>query len=133
MPVSGDENMTKYPELQGLTGNEYRKKWNKIHRREMNEAGRRYRRKYKGTGRRSKQFMDNHGHCETTHRNRKTIAFATQRYKRWEDIDERRVLEHSVPDSKLVKIIGRTMRSIMNKRRRLLKREFKCAGSSRER
>ena len=113
--------MTKYPELHGLTGKEYRKKWNKIHRREMNDAGRRYRLKYKGTGRRARLFMGNHGCCETTHRNRKTIVFATQRFKRWEDIDERMVLEHSVPDSKLGKIIGRTMRSIMNKRRRLLK------------
>jgi hypothetical protein len=123
---------SKYPELQGLKGLEYRKAWNKLHAERMREVGRKCRAKpgyYKAYGER---FRRRYGTCHTSHRNNATIAKASLRFQRWDPISDDLIMrgedqggqwvyEHG--DGSLATMLGRTIRGIMARRRRLRRGE----------
>jgi hypothetical protein len=128
MPVT----TSKYPELQGLKGLEYRKAWNKLHAERMRQVGRKCRAKpgyYKACGER---FRRRHGTCQTTLRNNATIPEASLRFQRWDPISDDLIMRGDYQDGQwvyqhgdgaLAAMLGRTIRGIMARRRRLRRGE----------
>lgn len=123
---------SKYPELQGLKGIEYRKAWNKLHRQKMREAVRKCRSKPGYYTAHNTRYRQRHGACQTTVRNNTTISQASLRFQRWDPISDDLIMrghyqgdqwiyEHG--EGHLAKLLGRTIRGVMNRRRRLRRGE----------
>lgn len=50
---------------------------------------------------------------------------ARNSYKKWSDEEDRIVLEHSIPDRAISKLLGRSMKAITQRRHNLTRKQYK--------
>jgi hypothetical protein len=120
--------VTKYPELEGLYGKEYRNAWNKLHRKECREALRRYYRTGKGKAKRKEWHFKlrhsigrkkNRGRYNVR-RNNKSRKVATMSRQLWGPVEDA-MLFSGIPQSKLVHELGRSILAIQQRKIRIKK------------
>ena len=121
--------MSKYPELDGLKGAEYRRAWNKLHPEEMRKSLRRFYKSHPGyTSVSNGRFRLKHGILPKTKFNDRSIQKANFRYKRWDDVSDELIMRRSCPSGEgdyaysqgeLAPKLGRSLIGIQRRRHKL--------------
>jgi hypothetical protein len=111
---------SKYPQLEGLKGIEYRKAWNKLHRDKTRLAQREFRVRHPDIyKKRHHQHMLKHGMAETSRANIPFREKATQSYQRWVLRDDEMVMSGQLTIKQCALRLGRSLRAVMNRRHKL--------------
>jgi hypothetical protein len=121
--------VSKYPELDGLKDDEYRRAWNKLHPEEMRQARRRFYKSHPGyTSVSNARYRLKHGILPKTKMNDRSIQKANFRYKRWDEVSDELIMRRACPngegdyaysESELAAKLGRSLIGIQRRRHRL--------------
>lgn len=119
---------SKYPELLGLTGAEYRRAWNRLHADKMREVSKRFYDSHPGLRQQlsrkcHKKHMHEFGMARTSRINIKFKAKATMSYKRWSPVDDDMLVSSGMTYAQLAELLGRSLRSIMNRKHKIMRVE----------
>lgn len=120
--------ITKHPELKGLHGQEYRRAWNKLHKKRMTAVSRRFYKTEKGRSLRHKWHLLQRGSRQrkrsrgryNVRKNNQSRKFATMSRQKWGPVEDA-MLYDGTPQSKLVHILGRSIFAIQQRKVRLKK------------
>lgn len=122
---------SKYPELQGLRGLEYRKAWNRLHPEVLREAQKRFKKSPKGrVSSRKWRLKYRHGskhykqirHRYNVRKNDASRKVATMFRQPWGPVEDA-MLFSGIPQSKLVFKLGRSISAIQQRKIRLKKKD----------
>lgn len=119
---------SKYKELEGLKGREYRNMWNKIHRKECKEHAKRWRAKrtptYKRLRKRQIERRKANGkHQELMQRYYTSHKKPTFSGARWCETEDVIVLAKNLSDREIANKLGRSIKAIEMRRLKLKKKE----------
>ena len=53
-----------------------------------------------------------------------SISYARNSYKKWTQEEDRIVLEHTIPDREISKLLGRSMKAIIQRRHNLTRKHY---------
>lgn len=53
-----------------------------------------------------------------------SISYARNSYKKWTQEEDRIVLEHTIPDREISKLLGRSMKAIIQRRHNLTRKQY---------
>lgn len=132
---------TSLESLKGLKGVEYRKAWNKLHKSKCRKAAKQWRQKNPEKAKQlKKEFLKRNpekkrlyrrrvmkkraiknGIWDSGLRNMPSIKKATMAYQLWGPVEDCMVMEHREPDRIIAEKLGRSIKSIEQRRLRLKK------------
>ena len=111
---------SKYPQLEGLKGIEYRKAWNKLHRDKTRIAQREFRKRHPELHKqRHQEHMTKHGMAAISRANIPFREKATQRYQRWVVREDQMVMSGQFTLKQCALKLGRSLRAVMNRKHKL--------------
>lgn len=115
--------MSKYPELNGLKGIEYRKAWNKLHKDRMRLSVLKHRLnnpdRYRALrAAQHKRHMAEHGMAATSLVNMEFREKAVQRFQRW-TVREDKTLMSGLTMKQCALKLKRSLRAVMNRKHKL--------------
>jgi len=111
---------SKYPQLEGLKGIEYRKAWNKLHRDKTRLAQREFRKRHPEMyHQRHVKHMADHGMAAISRINIPFREKATQRYQRWVVREDEVVMSGNLTMKQCALLLGRSLRAVMNRKHKL--------------
>jgi hypothetical protein len=112
---------SKYPELDGLKGVEYRKAWNKLHRETMILVQKRFRERHPEMHKqRHAEHMSKYKMAETSRVNIPYREKATNSFQRWCIHEDKILMSGQYTQSECALKLGRSLRAVMNRKHKLV-------------